>query len=254
MFNTLRNDYSPLRDLGLKDPPVGVKFTFFRPEGIEPLEEDAELSLCEMLRTSQLESRPFYFSKNHKETCVGKILLGMEDMAPFAESGNIGQRLGVFEEARANEHFYQFVPKLDRNITNYVSFSPVDQLNFEPDVLVVSAPPDTAEIVLRAVTYSTGEMYRSQCTPVMGCAWFLLYPYKTHEVNFTVPALVHGPRGRELWPSDTLLISIPHTWIPTVLTNLTRMEHHLSSHESKRQYYDEFAGILKDLAEKAQNP
>ncbi len=120
-------------------------------------------------------------------------------------------------------------------------------------MLVVSAPPDTAEIVLRAVTYSTGEC-TGRSARRMGCAWFLLYPYKTHEVNFTVPALVHGPRGRELWPSDTLLISIPHTWIPTVLTNLTRMEHHLSSHESKRQYYDEFAGILKDLAEKAQNP
>jgi hypothetical protein len=32
------------------------------------------------------------------------------------------------------------------------------------------------------------------------------------------------------------------------------MEHHLPSHESKQQYYDEFGGILKDLAEKAQNP
>jgi hypothetical protein len=31
------------------------------------------------------------------------------------------------------------------------------------------------------------------------------------------------------------------------------MEHNLSSHESKRQYYDEFGEILKDLAEKAEN-
>ena len=254
MFNVLRNDYSPLRDLGLKDPPIGVKFSFFRPEGIPPLEAEAEMSLCEIFRTAQQENRPFYFSRENKETCVGKILLGMEDMAPFAESGQIGQRLGIFEEARCNQHFYQYVPRLDRDITNYVAFCPADQLNFEPDVLVISAVPETAELIMRAVTYSTGEMYKSSCTPVMGCAWFLLYPYKTGEVNFVVPALVHGPRGRELWPSDTLLISIPYRWIPTVLTNLTRMEHHLTSHESKEQYYDEFGEILKDLAEKAQNP
>lgn len=254
MYNTLRNDYTPLRDLGLTLPPIGVKFSFFRPEGIPPLEAETALSLCEILKKAQEENRPFYFSKEHNETCVGKILLGMEDMAPFAESGQIGQRLGVFEEARANEHFYQFVPRLDRNIVNYVAFAPADQLNFEPDVLVLAAPPDQAEIIMRAVTYSTGEIYKSTCTPVMGCAFFLLYPYKTGEVNFVVPALVHGPRGRELWPTDTLLVSIPYRWIPTVLTNLTRMEHHLTSHESKKQYYDEFGEILKDLSEKAKHP
>lgn len=254
MNNELRNDYSPLKALNLELPPIGVKFSFFRPEGIPALEEETALSLCEILRKAQAENRPFYFSKDNKETCVGKILLGMEEMAPFAESGMIGERLGVFEEARANQNLYQFVPKMDRNIVNYVSFSPADQLNFEPDVLVISASPEQAEIVMRAVTYSTGEMYKSLCTPVMGCAWFLLYPYKTGEVNFVVPALVHGPRGRELYSPETLLISIPYRWIPTVLTNLSRMEHHLSSHESKQEYYDEFEGILKDLSEKAQNP
>jgi uncharacterized protein (DUF169 family) len=254
MKEVLKNDYSPLKTIGLELPPVGVKFSFFKPEGIPPLEFETKLSLCEMLRKAQEESRPFYFSKEHNETCVGKILLGMEDMAPFAESGQIGERLGVFEEARCNQNLYQFVPKLDRYITNYVSFSPADQLNFEPDVLVIAAPPEQAELVMRAVTYSTGEMYKSSCTPVMGCAWFLLYPYKTGQVNFVVPALVHGPRGRELYTADTLLISIPYRWIPTVLDNLTRMEHHLTSHESKRQYYDEFGEILADLADKAQNP
>ena len=254
MYNTLRNDYSPLLDLGLDAPPIGVKFSFFRPEGIPPLASDTELSLCEILRKAQLDNKPFYFSKENKETCIGKIIMGMEDFTPFETSGQIGQRLGVFEEARANQNLYQFVPKLDKGIANYVSFSPADQLNYEPDVLVISAKTEIAEIVMRAVTYSTGEMYKSSCTPVMGCAWFLVHPYKTGEVNFILPALVHGPRGRELWPSDTLLISIPYRWIPTVLTNLTRMTHHLPSHESKQQYYDEFGGILADLAEKAKNP
>ena len=253
-MGTLINDYSPLKTLDLALPPVGVKFEYFRPEGIEPLEMDARLSLCEILRKCQADNKPFYFSRDHQETCIGKIILGMEDWEPFAKSGNIGQRLGVFDEARANQNLYQLVPRLEERAVNYVSFSPADQLSFEPDVLVIAAPPSTAEIVMRAVTYSTGAMYRSSCTPVMGCAWFLVHPYKTHEVNFIVPALVHGPHGRQLYPADTLLISIPYRWIPTVLSNLTRMEHHLAGHEGKQQYYDEFEGILKDLAERSKNP
>ena len=248
------NDYSVFEKIGLADEPVGVKFSFFRPENVPALEEDAAMSLCEMLRLSQKEKRAFYFSKDHTETCVGKILLGMEEMAPFAESGNIGQRLGVFNDARCNQHFYQYVPKLDRGITNYVSFMPISQLTEEPDVLVVAAKASQAELVMRAMTWSTGEHYKSECTPVMGCAWLLLKPYKTQEVNFIVPALVHGPHGRELYDSDTLLIGIPYRWIPAIIKGLSEMPFHLEGHESKEQYYAEFEGILADLAEKAQNP
>ncbi|NLV50194.1 MAG: DUF169 domain-containing protein [Clostridiales bacterium] len=254
MSGICRSDFSPLSDLDLEAPPVGIKFSFFRPENISPLEAEAELSLCEILRKSQLENRAFYFSDENKETCIGKIVLGMESFSTFETSGQIGERLGVFEDARANQNLYQFIPKLDPGVSNYVLFSPADKLTFEPDVLIVSARPAVAEIVMRAVTYSTGEMYKSCCTPVMGCAWFLVYPYKKGEVNFVIPAFVHGPHGRELWPTDTVLISIPYRWIPTVLTNLSRMTHHLPSHEGKQQYYEEFGGILKDLSEKAKNP
>ena len=169
-MNEKRNDYSQFLRLGLELQPVGVKFSYFKPEGIAPLEMETRISWCEMLRMSQAENRSFFFSKAHTETCVGKILLGMEDMAPFAEAGEIGLRLGMFEEPRCNQHFYQFVPKLAKGITNYVSFSALDKLTFEPDVLVVAAKPEQAEIVMRSLTYSTGEMYQSCCTPVMGCA------------------------------------------------------------------------------------
>jgi uncharacterized protein (DUF169 family) len=250
MMSEIRNNYAALKKIGLDLPPIGVKFSFFPPDGIPPLEESSRFSLCEMLKAAQAENRCFYFSKKHTETCVGKILLGMEDMVPFAESGQIGPRLGVFDEARCNQHFYQFVPKLDKGTANYVLFSPVDQLTYEPDVLVISANPEQAEIVMRAMTYSTGEMYKSSCTPVMGCAWLLIYPYRTAEVNFIVPALIHGLHGRQLYPPDTLLIGIPYRWIPTILASLEKMPLHLEGHKSKAEYHAEFESILTDLAAK----
>jgi uncharacterized protein (DUF169 family) len=253
-MSELKNDYSVLNKLGLSLPPVGVKFSFFRPESVPALEKDTKLSLCEILNLAQVENRCFYFSGKNEETCVGKVLLGMEDFPLFADSGHIGECLGIFEEARCNQHFYQFVPKMDKGITNYVLFSPAEMLTYEPDVLVISANPEQAEIVMRAMTYSTGEMYKSMCTPVMGCAWMLIYPYKSAEVNFIVPALVHGLHGRRLYPSDTLLISIPYRWIPAIITNLGRMPLKLEGHKSKADYYAEFEGILADLSEKAKNP
>ena len=249
----IKFDYSPLSKIGLPDNPVGVKFNFFRPENQPQLADYEKLSLCEMLRKAQKDDMSFYFSKNNTETCVGKILLGMEDMAPFAESGQIGARLGIFDEARANQHFYQFVPKMERNIVNFVSFSPVDKMNFTPDVLVVSAPIEKAEIVMRASTFSTGDMYRSTCSPVMGCAWLLIQPYKTGEINYIVPSFVHGMHGRELYPSDHVLVGIPYNRIETLLNNLGRMDIHLKGHESKTAYYNEFKEILEDLSKRSKD-
>jgi uncharacterized protein (DUF169 family) len=253
-MSELRYDYSILKKLDLELPPIGVKFSFFRPNDVPELEMDTHNSLCELMKKCQAENRPFYFSKEHDETCVGKVIMGMEQMSAVGKSGQIGPRLGVFDDSRANEHVYQQVPKMEAGVVNYVSFSPADQLTFEPDVLVISAPAPVAEIVMRAYTYSTGKAYKSCCTPVMGCAWMLVQPYMSGEVSFIVPALVHGPHGRQLWPSDNLVVSIPHQWIPVVLDNLRHMSFELSGHKSKQAYYDEFGGILTDLARQSQNP
>ncbi len=250
----MRYDYSIIDKLGLKLPAIGVKFSFFRPKDVPELEKDVKMSLCELMKKCQEEDRPFYFSREHDETCVGKIILGMEQMAPVGKSGQIGPRLGVFDDSRANEHVYQSVPKMEQGVVNYVSFSPVSKLTFEPDVLIFAAPAAQAEIVMRSATYSTGTTYKSCCTPVMGCAWMLVQPYRSGEISFIVPALVHGPHGRQLWPSDHLVVSVPHHWIPIVLDNLRHMSFELSGHESKEKYYAEFGGILADLAVESQDP
>jgi uncharacterized protein (DUF169 family) len=250
----LQTDLSILARLNLKSPPLGVKFLFFKPDDMDSLPSAKTLSLCEMLIEAQEASRPFYFDRTYPETCVGKILLGMHEMEPFAESGQIGEKLKIFQEARANYAFYQHVPKFAKNVVNYVAFAPLDLLKFEPDLLILTAAPSQAEIVMRSMTYSTGELYCSRTTPVMGCAWIFIYPFQSGKVNFIIPEMVHGMKGRQLFSSESVVISIPYHWIPTMTQNLKEMTWHLPSHASKGQYLEEFGTILGDLAHKAQKP
>jgi uncharacterized protein (DUF169 family) len=250
----LQNDFSILTKFDFERPPLGVKFLFFKPEGMQPLPQDKNLSLCEMLAEAQLTQKAFYFAKTFNETCVGKILLGMQEMEAFAESGQIGKELGIFQEARANYAFYQLVPKFDKNIVNYVAFAPASQLAFEPDVLILTANHAQAEIVMRSITYSTGELYTSRTTPVMGCAWVLIYPFQSGKVNFIIPEMIHGMKGRNIFPKNSVVISIPYPWIPAMLRNLGEMTWHLPSHRGKKEYLEEFGAILGNLAQKAQRP
>jgi uncharacterized protein (DUF169 family) len=250
----LQTDFSIYHKFNFERSPVGVKFLFFRPKGIEPLAIDKNLSFCEMLVEAQKTTTPFYFGKENNETCVGKILLGMQDMEPFAESGQIGPRLGIFQEPRANYIFYQYVPKFSKGTVNYITFSPVNKLTFEPDLLILTATPSQAEIVMRAMSYSTGEVYQSKTTPVMGCAWTYIYPFQSGKVNYILPEMVHGMKGRVLFPEGSLLISIPYQWIPVMTQNLKEMKWHLPSHTSKEQYLQEFGNVIGGLVKESENP
>jgi len=229
----LQTDLSIFEKFDFEKPPLGVKFQFFKPEKVDPLPAGKSLSLCEMLAEAQNSNKPFYFDKSYQEACVGKILLGMQDMESFAESGQIGEKLQIFQEARANYAFYQHVPKFAKNIVNYVAFAPLNALAFEPDLLIITADHSQAEIVMRAMTYSTGELYASKTTPVYGCAWLFIYPFQSGKVNFIVPEMVHGMKGRELFFEGSIVISIPYHWIPTMARNLKEMTWHLPSHRSK---------------------
>jgi len=250
----LQTDLSIYNKFNFERPPVGVKFLFFKPKGIEPLAMDKNLSFCEMLVEAQKATNPFYFGMENNETCVGKILLGMQDMEPFAESGQIGARLEIFQEARANYIFYQYVPKISKGTVNYVAFSPLSKLAFEPDLLIITATPSQAEIVMRAMTYSTGELYHSRTTPVMGCAWIYIYPYQSGKVNYILPDFVHGMKGRVLFPQGSIVISIPYHWIPIMTQNLQEMKWHLPSHTSKEQYFEEFGNIIGQLVQESEKP
>jgi uncharacterized protein (DUF169 family) len=212
-------DYSVFNRFDFERKPVGVKFRAIRPEGIKKLEKS--LNICEMIKEAQTSS-PFYVSKGDFH-CIEPIILGMEDTDPGMVSGMIGEIDGLFEEARANRKLYQYLPRMVKGSVNHVLFSSIDQLTFDPDVLIVTANVSQAKTLLRALVYSTGEMWSTKGTPVAACAWIYVYPVISGEVNFTVTGLSMGMGTLKVFPEGLLLISIPWTKLPMIMENLSKM-------------------------------
>jgi uncharacterized protein (DUF169 family) len=219
-MSSSQQDLSIFNKFNFEKPPVGVKFLPTKPKGIKRLNKI--LDFCEMLVEAQ-NGAPFY-ARKEDFTCVGPLLLGMVDGDPIFESGQVGPKLEVFKEARANRRIYQVIPRLASGTVNYVAFSPLDKLSFEPDVLVVTANTSQAEILLRAASYTSGKMWSSKGTPVIGCAWLYIYPYVSGELNFTVTGFGFGMRARRLFPEGLLLISIPWDLLPSMVQNLQDMK------------------------------
>ncbi len=218
-MSSIQQHLSVFNKFEFERQPVGVKFLPTKPDEIRRL--DKILDFCEMLVETQNGST-FHVSKENF-TCVGPLILGMVDSDPVFESGRVGPKLEIFKDAHANRGIYQFIPKLAKDTANYVAFSPLDELAFEPDILIVTANPGQAEIILRANSYDTGNMWSAKGTPVAACAWLYIYPYVTGELNFMMPGFSFGMRSRRLFPEGLLLISIPRDLLPSMVRNLQDM-------------------------------
>ncbi len=224
--------------------PVGVKFLLFKPEGMDRLQKN--LSVCEMLKEAGTNG-PFYAGVENF-TCVEPILLGMAEGDAIFESGYIGETLHIFEEARANRRLYHYITKLERHSVNYVAFSPLDSLTWDPDVLVLPADADALEIILRAACYSTGKMWTSKGTPVIACSWLLTYPYISGEINYIPVEVSHGMRAKEVWPKGTILISIPYDRLSGMVEELNKIEWHPAMYKEGREAHDrKFAEAIETL-------
>ena len=167
----------------------------------------------------------------------------------------LGYKLEMFQEPRANMRLVQQNPMLGKGTVNYVIFSPLDKLTFEPDLLVLMATAGQAEIVLRAMTYSTGELYESKSSIALSCSWLYVYPFLSGKLNYMVTGMGFGTRGRQVFPEGWLLISIPFTWIPTITRNLQEMKWVLPAYTLGKEKFIQYEHDIKEqLKKEAQHP
>jgi len=247
----LRTDLSIFEQFEFEHAPVGVKFLFTRPDGVERIE--GTMPLCQMIVEAQKRKKPFYMAPEN-EDCFGTAALGMEDMPTFAEAGLIGEKFEIYQERRANERIYQHVPSLARGTTNYAAFAALEVLDFEPDLLILMTTPSQAEIVFRALSYTTGEVWESKKTIVLSCAWLYVYPYQTGKVNYMVTGMSFGSKAKEVFPEGKILISIPWDKIPVIVSSLGEMKWALPSYtDGREEFYQRKARVLDESAREAEN-
>jgi uncharacterized protein (DUF169 family) len=200
--------------------PVGVKFLVKQPAMVERLNEN--LTLCEMLKRAQ-EGNAFFADKENHTCEAGLYVLGQADVPDPFINGEFGAGLKIFEEPRSASRLYQYVPRIGKGVVNYIAFSPLAKLSFDPDVLIILAKTSQTEILLRAMSYRTGKMWLSKFSPAIGCAWIFIYPYLSGELNYTITGLGHGMKRRKLFPEGQQFVSIPFDLLPSMLQTLQDM-------------------------------
>jgi uncharacterized protein (DUF169 family) len=215
-----KQELAILDKLELPVKPVALGLFLKQPEGIDRLDE--KMQCCKMFRRAR-ERDPFYTDRENHTCSAALYSMGMKDLPPAYESGDVGARLKMFKEPRIARRLYSFISKIQKNTINYVAFSTLDKLSFKPDVLLLASDTNKAEIILRALSYTTGKMWSSKFTPVLGCAWTIVYPYVTGEVNYVIPSFEAGMKEFNVFPEGFVLISIPFELLPSLFRSLEDM-------------------------------
>jgi uncharacterized protein (DUF169 family) len=215
-----KNDLMILSKFGFENPPVGVKYLTRPPRKTARL--DKSLALCEMLKAA-LEGDSFYAEASNHACDAGPYVLGQKELAKPYLNGEFGAAMGVFRNARAASRLYRYIPRIANRTVKYIVFSPLPKMEFDPDVLIILATTTQAEILLRAASYETGQMWHSRYSSAIGCAWLFAFPYLEGEINFIPTGLGFGMRRRKLFPEGRHFISIPSNRLPSLLETLRSM-------------------------------
>ncbi len=214
-----RLDYSIFDKFGFERKPVGIKYSLKRPEGIEPL--DRPLAICEMFAEAQT-SKPFYATAEN--TQCGEHVVGFVEFPPLMYSGQLGQKFSMFRNPGANRKVYDYVRVLPKDSVKYISHASIDQMEFDPDLLIITANTRQAEILLRACSYTNGMMWSIKGSTCLACAWLYSYPYLSGEWNLSISGLGYSMKARNVLPEGLIIISVPWNLLSGLIEDLNDME------------------------------
>ena len=236
-----------LMALPCKYVPVAVKFYAVKPEnfGLKYKHTDKRMSLCQFVSYAQKTHSSFYIDKTN-EDCMGRTVLGMVQEPPLGASGQAGFDFGVFRNQDANSRLYYNIPIAIRDTINYVIFSPIDQCEFNPDVVVFVGDSDMADIVMRATSYISGDLWESKSSSVLSCAWTYMYTWLSGKVNHCQTGMHHGMGRRKVYPKGLHIVSVPYQKLDEVCLALRQMDWQLISGRPNDKDQDELRRRMRN--------
>ncbi|MCR4394557.1 MAG: DUF169 domain-containing protein [Dehalococcoidales bacterium] len=219
-MSSIRDDFGIFEKLQLEFQPVGVKYLTRKPENVNQIA--GNMTLCEMLKKA-LEGESFYASADNHTCDAGTYVLGQTEIKEQYINGEYGAGLEVFKDTRSASRLYHYVPHANRNVIKFIELAPLSKINFDPDLLIIFARTSQAEIILRASSYRTGQMWSSRYSSAIGCSWVFMDPYLRGAINFGTTGLGFGMKRRHLFPEGLQWISVPFNVLPSLLQSLNEM-------------------------------
>ncbi|NLH00907.1 MAG: DUF169 domain-containing protein [Clostridiales bacterium] len=207
--------------LDMEYPAVAIKYHAVKPQDVAAYEGE-KLAFCQYVKYAQLTDKTFYITKDD-DACYGQMALGMIPKPAVTASGQAGYDFEVYRTPIAGQQLYQKLPVLLPGTVNYVQFAQVSFCDFDPDLIICVADLPQSDILMRATSYISGDLWESKSSPVISCAWMYAYPVISGKANHITTGYYHGLKRRKTYPAGLRIIAIPFQKIDEVVAALDEM-------------------------------
>ena len=170
-----------------------------------------------MVRKASLGEK-FYSTLEQQQCQGGAGALGLRDMPPKVASGEMYYKLGRFdslETAQKTVDKLSIVPERHEGII----YAPLDDADFEPDVVLIILEPVSAMKIAQALVYNDGDKIRPSFAGIQSlCGDLVANPIINKDVNFSLGC--DGSRKSAKLPETELSLGIYKDKISQVVESL----------------------------------
>ena len=206
--------------LKLENKPVAIKWSVQEPKNIE--KEEGKSSFCTKL-VKAMKGEIFYATAEEEGCMGGARYSGFKDIRDFpanVQSGAFMVPKGLYKDipavqrSRNNENF------ITPGIFNAIIFAPLNNAEFEPDVVFMVCNAKQGMEILHANTYDSGEHgLGAEAAPI--CSSMAATPYMTGKVTYGFGD-VAARKNMDINQED-IMVSIPGSDLSRIVSNLGEM-------------------------------
>ena len=185
------------------------------PEGIDLIDE--KIRHCEMVRKASLGKK--FYSTIDQQMCLGGAgAIGLRDMPEKLANGEKYFSLGRFQDLETAK---KLTGKLSiiKDISWGIIYAPLDEADFEADVIQVITEPVGGMKLAQSIVYKTGEKIKPSFAGIQSlCGDAFANPYLSKGVNFTLGC--DGSRKAADIKDNEMTVGISSEMIEEVISGL----------------------------------
>ncbi len=208
--------------LGLNKSPVAIKFVLREediPDEIEKIDEN--IRHCEMVQKAA-QGETFYATAEEQMCKGGASAIGLMETPEKIKTGEFYQSLGRFSSLGSAKRTMESIPKIDP-MMKAIIYAPLEEVKFDPDVIVVISNPAQAMKLAQAMVYTRGGRVEASFSGIQSvCADAVAGPFVNNTANFTLGC--SGSRQFAGIKEDEVIVGMNGENIGCVVTALISMK------------------------------
>jgi len=177
-----------------------------------------EYTFCQFLMKAR-EGGKLLATGNNIACANGVSALGFQPVPEKLMTGEFLAYLGTFEKEAAKRTM-EAMPRFELNKYSAIALSPLAEVDFEPDIVVIESKPEHLMWLSLAAIYQEGGRLNFSSSISNGtCVDVTVVPHLTQEINVSLGC--YGCRNATSIPDENLLAGFPGNQLEAIVHSLT---------------------------------